>query len=63
LFEHARKQKNKGFTLYVPEEYKLLFKKYMGELQPFAKQNEPFLKNFSVTKFVPLRGTECKKNK
>jgi len=36
LFEHARKRKNAGFTFYIPKDYKLLFKKYIGELQPFA---------------------------
>jgi len=57
LFEHARKRKNAGFTFYIPKDYKLLFKKYTGELQPFASPDGQFLKNFSVTDFVRLRGT------
>jgi len=61
LFEHARKRKNAGFTFYIPKDYKLLFKKYMGELQPFASPDGQFLKNFSVTEYVRLRGTGYKK--
>jgi len=61
LFEHARKQKYAGFTFYIPKDYKLLFKKYIGELQLFANPTGQFLKNFSVTELVRLRGTGQKK--
>ena len=46
-FEHERKRKNPGFSFFIPLIYSPMFERYKSQLNPYAKKNSRFLKNFN----------------
>ena len=46
-FEHKRKRRNPGFAFHIPLIYSPVFHRYTSELNPYAKKDSRYLKNFN----------------